>query len=350
MTRRIRASAIGLWTGCLCLGVILCWANAALSQPSDDLTADADALVRRAEARLAAAEEHGESIESLAERIDLLLTILGDSRDVNGDLKVRLTTLGEELDEAQSARREAKLTNESLRAEMGALAAEIATLTAANADLRFQLAARGNAAQDVEREMQARDREIAELKAELNEAQNQLTRSASELAARERQIVHLQAALERVADSDPVKAHRGAFLRRLQNVPVGRIVGDRYLVFVSDLFQPGSAELTVAGRRNLDLIAEALSEALEPMPARGNWQVRIEGHASDEPLDRAKFPSDWDISSTQAVSVVRYLTGRGIAADRLSAAGLGAHHPLDPREDEIARHRNRRIEIRLSRR
>ncbi|MEX2008575.1 MAG: OmpA family protein, partial [Dongiaceae bacterium] len=56
----------------------------------------------------------------------------------------------------------------------------------------------------------------------------------------------------------------------------------------------------------------------------------------------------WELSAARAISVVEFLVRRGIAPERLAAAGFGEFQPLDARDDEIAYRRNRRIEFRLT--
>ena len=68
------------------------------------------------------------------------------------------------------------------------------------------------------------------------------------------------------------------------------------------------------------------------------------------PIATARFPSNWELSSARALSVLRLLMARGVPPNRLAAAGFGEFHPLDERRDEIAYRRNRRIEIKLTER
>ncbi len=66
------------------------------------------------------------------------------------------------------------------------------------------------------------------------------------------------------------------------------------------------------------------------------------------PIATAQFPSNWELSTARAISVVHSLTDRGVPAERLAAMGFGEFQPLDPRDDEIAFRRNRRIELKLT--
>ena len=68
------------------------------------------------------------------------------------------------------------------------------------------------------------------------------------------------------------------------------------------------------------------------------------------PISTFQFPSNWELSSARATSVVKFLIEQGIPPNRLVAAGFGQYQPLDTGNDEIAFRRNRRIEFKLTQR
>jgi len=104
------------------------------------------------------------------------------------------------------------------------------------------------------------------------------------------------------------------------------------------LFTPGSATLEPAGRVILDTIAEALTG----LPN----QLSVEGHTDDVPIATAQFPSNWELSTARASSVLRYLTDRhGVSQDRLSAAGYADRRPVASNETSGGRAQNRRVDI-----
>jgi chemotaxis protein MotB len=103
------------------------------------------------------------------------------------------------------------------------------------------------------------------------------------------------------------------------------------------LFAEGQAALTPA--------AERVLAGLAPLLARAPSRLRVEGHTDDLRIRSAQFPSNWELSTARAISVVRYLEEHGIAHDRLSVAGYGEFHPLAPNDDAERRAANRRVEI-----
>lgn len=103
------------------------------------------------------------------------------------------------------------------------------------------------------------------------------------------------------------------------------------------LFQEGQATLTSR--------AQQVMAGVVPLLAKGKSQLRVEGHTDDVPIRSGSFPSNWELSSARAISVVRYLEEQGLARDRLSVAGYGEFHPIIANDSAEHRAMNRRVEI-----
>ena len=74
--------------------------------------------------------------------------------------------------------------------------------------------------------------------------------------------------------------------------------------------------------------------------------VMIEGHTDNTPISTARFPSNWELSTSRATEVVKALiTDYGLPPKRLSAAGYGEYYPVAPNTTEANRARNRRVDI-----
>jgi len=109
-------------------------------------------------------------------------------------------------------------------------------------------------------------------------------------------------------------------------------------ILESTLFDVGSAELKMRAMEVLDLVAEQVKD-------RPN-HIRVEGHTDDRPIQTAIFPSNWELSSARATSVVRYLSdNHGIAPDRISALGYGEFRPVKPNNSVENRAKNRRVDV-----
>lgn len=105
----------------------------------------------------------------------------------------------------------------------------------------------------------------------------------------------------------------------------------------SVLFEKSKADLIAQSRITLKEIAQILI-------ATDN-SIRIEGHTDDLPIHTERFPSNWELSTSRATNVLRFLIEEGMPAVRLSAVGYGEYHPLVPNNDEESRRKNRRVDI-----
>ena len=63
------------------------------------------------------------------------------------------------------------------------------------------------------------------------------------------------------------------------------------------------------------------------------------------PIRSGQYPSNWELSSARAGSVVRYFEANGIASNRLRAIGYADTHPLAENDTPDHRAQNRRVEV-----
>jgi chemotaxis protein MotB len=77
--------------------------------------------------------------------------------------------------------------------------------------------------------------------------------------------------------------------------------------------------------------------------------IQVEGYTDNVPIRNSLFPTNWELSTARATSVVRYLLGRSVGKSRLSAAGFADLHPVAANRTDSGRSRNRRVEIVLQR-
>ncbi|OGS90155.1 MAG: flagellar motor protein MotD [Gallionellales bacterium GWA2_59_43] len=108
-------------------------------------------------------------------------------------------------------------------------------------------------------------------------------------------------------------------------------------ISASTLFRTGEAALQPATLNVLRQVAEVLSK--EELP------IEVEGHTDDVPIATVQFPSNWELSSARASSVVRLLIDNGVQAKRLAVVGLASNQPLAPNDSPEGRARNRRVTI-----
>ncbi|MBD8825940.1 OmpA family protein [Pseudomonas sp. CFBP 13602] len=102
-------------------------------------------------------------------------------------------------------------------------------------------------------------------------------------------------------------------------------------------FEFGSAELTSSARTELTSLAARMKTAQVAM-------VKIVGHTDSVGSDAF----NQKLSEQRAASVVSFLLGQGVAADKLSSEGRGESEPVDSNDTDAGRAKNRRVEIHLS--
>lgn len=148
--------------------------------------------------------------------------------------------------------------------------------------------------------------------------------------------------------------YRSEFFGRLRAIlgdrPDIRVVGDRFVFQSEVFFDTGQAQLLPEGRAELDQLASALVDLEKKIPGEIAWVLRVDGHTDVRPISSPQFKSNWDLSAARAISVVQYLISRGVAPQRLVAAGFGEFQPIDNDKTEDAYKRNRRIELKLTER
>lgn len=108
------------------------------------------------------------------------------------------------------------------------------------------------------------------------------------------------------------------------------------------LFDSGKADIKPGGLDILRRVGGILKGAADQ-------SIRVEGHTDNVPISprlAATFPSNWELSTARATTVLRFLQdSAGIDGGRLSAVGFGQYRPLNDNSTPEARAQNRRIQI-----
>jgi len=106
------------------------------------------------------------------------------------------------------------------------------------------------------------------------------------------------------------------------------------------LFPSGSTQLLTTGYTILDNMVNIIMET--------PYNVAVEGHTDNIPISGSLarlFPSNWELSSARASSIIRHLTAKGVPAERLRAVGLADTQPIAPNNTEDGRQKNRRVTL-----
>ena len=149
-----------------------------------------------------------------------------------------------------------------------------------------------------------------------------------------------------------LQKYRSEFFGKLQSLLGGRedikIVGDRFIFESELLFDSASANLQENGKEKLKEIAYTLMETTNQIPTEIDWIIQVEGHTDKRPINTVQFPSNWELSTARANSVLKLLLEIGFPPKRLAAAGYGEFYPISEGENEKDFQQNRRIELKLT--
>lgn len=192
--------------------------------------------------------------------------------------------------------------------------------------------------------------------AEIEKLRTHIESMNLEIKTRDERILTLDQELKLVSETrlSELEKYRSEFFGKLKEALKGqsdlRISGDRFILPSDVLFKSGSADLDPGAEGRLEKLASTLRDIEARIPPKIDWVIRVDGHTDKTPIQSSAFPSNWELSSARAITLVKFLIRRGIDPKHLSANGLGPYHPLDPTDTPSARSRNRRIEFQLTNR
>ena len=166
--------------------------------------------------------------------------------------------------------------------------------------------------------------------AQLQAALNSMSASISE----QDELVALQRKLEAYAASHGFSNEVKAIIDRRGLVV--QVLTDKLL------FQSGQATLQAAGLPLLNEVAQLLNvDQTHP--------ITVEGYTDNVPIHSVQFPSNWELSTARATTVVQYLISRRVNDNRLGAAGYAYLHPIASNSTAAGRALNRRVDIVIQR-
>ncbi|MBI29676.1 MAG: hypothetical protein CMI95_07325 [Pelagibacteraceae bacterium] len=263
--------------------------------------------------------EKDRTIVSLRGKISKLNDILVISEEEKAKQELTIKTLSEQVEESKLTISKSEETSKTALEEISLLSAEIEKI-----NQEFEIL---NAAL----EASEKDRLTKELKIEvLGERLNKALTS---------KVVELQ-------------EYRSEFFGRLKEI-LGerediRIVGDRFIFESELLFDSGSASLQEEGKNRMLELATKLKTMTDEIPPDINWIVQVEGHTDNRPISTYQYPSNWELSTARANSVLKLLLEAGFGSNRLAAAGYGESFPISDGNTEADLRQNRRIELKLT--
>jgi chemotaxis protein MotB len=331
------------------------------------------------------------TLGEMRQQLASLGELLNIERRASADLAANLAQITNQLNASNANRDELQAQLASVQAAIAARNSQIATLTAKQADTEVALAAARSSLEDRLGALQLAEGQLAMAQAQNQSAANridalrakttaskaeiaQMTGALAALRLRIEELTSLLAEKDQQATRDKVaiaslgrslnnalasrvqelQRFRSEFFGRLRDVLKGRddvqIVGDRFVFQSEVLFAQGQAEIAAEGRDQLAKLAVALADIATKIPEDINWVLQVDGHTDDVPIRAGRYADNWDLSTERALSVVRFLNQQGLPANRLAAAGYGEFQPLDAADNDDARRKNRRIELKITQR
>ena len=265
---------------------------------------------------------------------------IAELRDDRAVLETRLNRDAAVLDSTRASLDDARARNRALDRDLSATAVQSDGLKEQLTVSNFQI--------------DKLVREMTELRVQITELNGLLETSEGQTQAQQVEIADLGRRLNLALASKvrELARYRSEFLGRLREA-LGdradvRVVGDRFVFQSEVLFATGEAELEAPGRNQLLRLADSLQEIGATIPEDIDWVLRVDGHTDERPIQTPRFPSNWELSTARAISVVKFLIEGGVPAERVMAAGFAHFRPLDTGGGEAAFRRNRRIEFRLT--
>lgn len=112
------------------------------------------------------------------------------------------------------------------------------------------------------------------------------------------------------------------------------------ITFVAEvLFDSGRAILRKDSAPKLDKVATVLNTTVVDL------NIGVEGHTDNEPIKKSGWKSNWELSTARALSVLHFLSEKGVSEPRLAATGYGEYKPVTSNDTKDGRQKNRRVEI-----
>ena len=207
--------------------------------------------------------------------------------------------------------------------------------------------------------LRAQEAEAAKYKTEVEQLKAQVSNSKAELDAERKRAAELQGKVDELASRqrslESAKAElekKSAEYERMASALRGQIDAGRVeltelrgkmTVKMKDkiLFSSGSATIGKEGKEALKAVADVLKGVQGRV-------IRVEGHTDNVPTGRGPLASNWDLSTTRALAVVRFMQESGVDPKQLAAAGYCEFQPIASNDTPEGRSLNRRIEIVLA--
>ena len=324
-----------------------------------------------------------EALVNLKNNLTELNNLLSLERDTTTELTTQLSVLEEKIEvfkeDLLKEKNRTKQYEEELRGNKNIISLSQSELNRLKKDLREK----NKVTVDLRNNISDLDKQVSEKKLEIQNKENvikankeevkQLINTTLNLKNRLTQLQTLLSAYKAKDKKENIKTlnlgkdvnsalarrveelekFKSDFFGRVRELIKGRkeirVVGDRFVFQSEVLFSLGSDELGAEGQVEMKKLAATLMEIEKSLPTDIDWILQIEGHTDSLPVKKGQtYQDNWELSTKRALSVLRFLIKQGIAPSRLSASGYGSFQPIDKKNTQSARMKNRRIEMKIT--
>lgn len=263
-------------------------------------------------------------------------------------------SLEQEIASLRSQRQELEGQKKSLERQLSALRDEVGRRETELSSVNQQLSSLSQESTAQRSELEAQKLSLQHQIATLNDRLSETEQQAAQLATQKDDLANQKAQLAAQKDEE-IRRLRGTYdtlVKDLESeIAKGEIkvrqIRDRLSVQLVEkiLFDSGKTDIKPEGKAVLDKVGNVLRNVTDK-------QIRIEGYTDSVPISaglRGKFPTNWELSTRRATTVLRFLQDTaGVDGKYLSAVGYGPHRPVAANDTDQGRAENRRIEIVLT--
>ncbi|HTU24000.1 MAG TPA: OmpA family protein [Pirellulales bacterium] len=204
----------------------------------------------------------------------------------------------------------------------------------------------------------AQQAEIENLKLHTRNVENQLIRAEEDLARLDdaKTERHHLASSKRKHEASQIEAGYGGGAMPAEVSSRLAELADRYPSLHYDpesgvskfdtdvLFDSGEARLNPSAQKMLGEFSDIFQA-----PEARDLKIMVVGHTDARGIKgreaRSKYPNNWHLSASRAVSVLDCLRESGLPENRMGIAGFAQYQPVSPNDTAQDRKRNRRVEI-----
>jgi len=255
---------------------------------------------------------------------------------------VKKSTYQTAMDALARSREETQSTEAEMASRTAALRKQLDDAKATERELRARIAELQQDSTDLDRRRAEMVSRFDQARAEVDRLETLLNRRGDEYRQLQQRLDRLGAVEQEIRERNRIYEEVIGKFKAL--IDAGRLSvridrGRMVIQLPQDiLFQSGSATVGQDGRTTLAEVAGVLAD----LPDR---KFQVEGHTDNVPISTERFPSNWELSTARALSVVRLLVQGGVEPASLSGAGYGEFQPVASNDDAAGRRLNRRIEI-----